>query len=205
MRFLVVAAHPDPESFSAALTRQAVDSLTRAGHTVELLDLYAVGFRAAMNEHEHRLYQTPDTPLTAWADADPMVAEHIRLVQQAEGLVIVYPTWWSAMPAILKGWLERVLLPGVGFVFNEKGKVRPGLRNIEHLIGITTFGSPKLYVRFVNDNGRRTVQRTLRIATSFRARFKWLALYSIDTSTPDDRAHFLDKVDRALSGLKAGR
>ena len=45
-------------------------------------------------------------------------------------LVFVYPTWWSGLPAILKGWLERVMVPGVGFVFDEQtGKVRPGLRS----------------------------------------------------------------------------
>lgn len=202
MRFVVVVAHPDPESFSLALAHQAVRSLTSGGHHVDLLDLYALGFRASMTEAEFQRYQQPQYMNDPAAQQDdPLVAEHIRLVQAADGMVFVYPTWWSSMPAVLKGWLERVMVPGVGFVFGKRQRIRPGLTNIKHLVGISTYGSPWLYIKLVNDNGRRTVQRTLRVATSMRARFTWLALYRTDTSTPARRAEFLNRVDQRLGSL----
>ena len=66
---------------------------------------------------------SPDERLAYHSDRpilDPLAERHAGIVKQAEALVFVYPTWWSTMPAILKGWLERVLVPGVGFVFDEQ-------------------------------------------------------------------------------------
>ena len=195
MHAVVVLAHPRPESFSHAVAQRACDGLRSAGHDVHLLDLYAIGFRAVMSPDERRAYHS-DTPIL-----DPMVAEHAHLVGITDAIVFVYPTWWSGMPAILKGWLERVLVPGVGFRFNARGKVRPGLTNVRHLVGISTYGSPRSYVKLVTDTGRRTVARTLRLDTSFRCRTDWLAMYSIDTSTPKQRAAFLDRVEQEMASL----
>jgi NAD(P)H dehydrogenase (quinone) len=115
----------------------------------------------------------------------------------------VYPTWWSTLPAILKGWIERVMVPGVAFVFDERtGKVRPGLRHVRRLIGISSYGSPRWTVKLINDNGRRTITRTLRMSCGLRARTMWLALYGIDTSSDDRRRAFLDSVEAKMARLR---
>jgi len=195
MHALVVLAHPRTDSFAHAVAERACDGLRAADHDVTLLDLYALGFRAAMSAEEHAAYHG-DAPIL-----DPMVAEHARLVSTTDAVVFVYPTWWSGLPAILKGWLERVLVPGVGFRFNASGKVRPGLTNVRHLVGISTYGSPRAYVRLVNDNGRRTLARTVRLNANTRCRTSWLGLYAIDTATAKDRAAFLDQVEQKLRAL----
>jgi putative NADPH-quinone reductase len=139
-----------------------------------------------------------DTPIL-----DPMVAEHAALVQRAEAIVFVYPTWWSGLPAILKGWLERVLVPGVGFVLDERtNKVRPGLGQMRQLVGISTYGSPRSYVRLINDNGRRIITRALRMSCGLRVRTRWLGLYAVDTSTPAQRDEFLALVERQMAELR---
>jgi len=130
-----------------------------------------------------------------------MVAEHAELVKATDAIVFVYPTWWSGMPAILKGWIERVLVPGVAFHFNHAGKVRPGLGHIRKVVGISTYGSRRLYVKLINDNGRRTAYRTLRLNTSLRTRRTWLAFYAVDTSSAKQRAAFLDRVEQKMSAL----
>ena len=134
---------------------------------------------------------------------DPMVAEHIEAVRSAEIIVFVYPTWWSGLPAMLKGWLERVLVPGVGFRFDEtSGKVRPNLTQVRRLIGVSTYGSPRWYVKLAVDTGRRTITRALRLACGLRTRPSWYALYAIDSSTDVDRALFADRVERAMKELR---
>jgi NAD(P)H dehydrogenase (quinone) len=195
MHVVVVLAHPCDDSFNHAIAATARDALVAAGHHVDLLDLYALGFDAAMTLEERRAYHS-DEPI-----CDPLVAEHAGLVGAADALVFIYPTWWSSHPAILKGWLERVMVPGVAFVFDDQQKVRPGLRNVRRLVGISTYGSPRLYVRAINDNGRRTLTRALRMNTNWRTRTKWLALYRLDSSTADQRAAFLRRVEHRMRSL----
>lgn len=148
-----------------------------------------------MSADERAAYHQPEPVL------DPMVAEHVELVRRAEALVFVYPTWWSSLPAVLKGWLERVMVPGVAFVFDEQHKVRPGLTNVRRIVGISTYGSPRHYVKAINDNGRRTLLRALRLNTGFRTRTSWLALYAVDSSTAAQRAAFLRRVEKRMRSL----
>ena len=195
MQVVVVLAHPNSDSFTHAIAERASAGLRGAGHDVQVLDLYALDFRAAMSRDDHVAYHSGHPAI------DPMVADHGALILRAQALVFVYPTWWSSLPAILKGWLERVMVPGVAFVFNEKGKVRPGLSNIRRIVGISTYGSPRLYVRLINDNGRRTLMRALRLNTGLRTRTSWLGLYAIDSATAAQRSEFLNSVEQKMRSL----
>ncbi len=195
MRVVVVVAHPDPSSFTHAIASVAKNALVEGGHAVTILDLYDEEFRTAMS-HDERLAYHSDRPIL-----DPLAEQHAGIVKQAEVLVFVYPTWWSMMPAILKGWLERVLVPGVGFVFDEKHHVRRGLTNVHHLIGISTYGARWAHVKAIHDNGRRTLLRALRLNTALLTRRSWLGLYSIDTRTVEQRAAFLERVERKMRSL----
>ena len=117
--------------------------------------------------------------------------------------MFVYPTWWSTLPAILKGWLERVMVPGVSFRFDERtGKVKPALGNVRMIVGISTYGSPRSYVRLINDNGRRILTRALRVSCGIRTRTRWLGLYGIDTSTEVQRAEFAAHVEQTMADLR---
>lgn len=192
----VVVAHPSADSYCRALAARAVAGLRAAGHDVVVLDLYDEGFRVAMTAEERHAYHG-DEPIV-----DPMVARHADVVTRAEALVFVYPTWWSGLPAILKGWLERVLVPGVGFRFDERsGKVRPGLGQVRRIVGISSYGSPRSYVRLINDNGRRTLTRALRLSCGVRVHTRWLAMYAIDTSTASAREEFAARVEREMAAL----
>lgn len=197
MRALVVIAHPSPQGFTQELARRATAGLRAAGHTVESIDLYSIGFRAAMSTAERAAYHGEQPIL------DPVVRQHADLVRSVDALVFVYPTWWSGLPAILKGWLERVMVPGVGFRFDDRsGKVRPGLTNIEHIVGISTYGSPHWYVRAINDNGRRTMLRALRLACGRRTSCRWFGMYGVDAATDARRREFAAHVERELSELR---
>lgn len=197
MLVALVVAHPSPASYCHALAARAAAGLRAGGHEVHVIDLYDTGFRVAMTAEERQAYHG-DRPIL-----DPIVEEHADLVTRAQALVFVYPTWWSGLPAILKGWLERVMVPGVGFRFDERThKVRPGLGQVRHIIGISTYGSPRSYVRLINDNGRRTLTRALRMSCGLRARPRWFGLYAIDTSTLEAREEFAARVEREMAALR---
>ncbi len=197
MQCLVIYAHPNPDSFSAGLRDAAVTGLKNGAHHVDVLNLYELNYRAKMTDQEHRDYYTIATD-----HPDPQVAEHIELVRQADALIFVYPTWWSGFPAIMKAWLDRTMLPDVSFVKNhETGKIKPSLDNIRHLVSITTSGASPLMMRVVGDAGRRTVHRTLRLACHWRCRSHRFTLASIDSTTPQERTDFLNRVSTAMGEL----
>lgn len=192
----MVTAHPCDDSFCQSITVAARNGLERAGHHVSALDLYDISFRPDMSVEEHHAY------MANAASPDETVRAHGELLASAQALVFVYPTWWSGLPAVLKGWLERVLVPGVAFYFDDKGRIQPGLRHIRRIVGISTYGSPWTYVKLVNDNGRRILTRALRLDCGRHTATTWLGLYSIDTTGDNERRAFLDRVEHTMSGIK---
>jgi putative NADPH-quinone reductase len=195
MRVLVIHCHPVADSFSAALRDAACDGARAGGHDVRVIDLSVENFTAVMSAEELRSYKAVSSEV-----GDDITA-HIDAVRWAEALVFVYPTWWSTLPAQLKGWLERVMRPGVAFVFDQKNKVRPGLRNVRRIVGITTYGSKWLYVKLMKDAGRRTLLRALRLNTSWRTKSTWIPLYGIDGASDSERSAFLNLVRKKMEQL----
>ncbi len=190
-------SHPDPESFNRAVRDTAVTALTTAGHHVDVIDLYADGFDARLTAAERIVYET-DKPIL-----DPLVQRYADLVKKCEALVFVYPTWWWGMPALMKGWLERVMVMGVSFDLHpETRRVVPGLRDVRRIVGISTYGSTHASMLLFNDAGRRLVMRCVRVLCPLRTtRAKWLALYDVDRSTEHDRLAFLRRVETAMEKL----
>ena len=122
MHALIVLAHPEPESFTAALAHTAADALRTAGWTVELADLAAEGFRPDAGRHD--LTHPPEGPLqlmaaqeqaTATGGYAPDVAREIGRLQQCDLLLTVFPFWWFSPPALLKGWFDRVFANGIAY------------------------------------------------------------------------------------------
>ncbi len=192
MRAVVVWAHPSPDSFSATVCATAATALRRAGHQVEVLDLYREAFDPVMDREQWRAYRQEETLL------DDASRRHADLVLRSEILVFVYPTWWFGLPAMLKGWLERVLGPGVAFDIDAGHGPRGRLGHVRHLVGISTYGSPRLDLLLHGDAGRRTLLRSVRLSCGPRCRSTWLALYDLDRSTAIRRATFLAQIDTSL-------
>jgi putative NADPH-quinone reductase len=109
MRISVILAHPDPKSFNHAVAHAAVGELKRAGHIVHFHDLYAEQFDPVLPAGE-----IPDEAVLS-----DDIETHCREIADAEGIVVVHPNWWGQPPAILKGWIDRVIRPGVAYRFLE--------------------------------------------------------------------------------------
>jgi NAD(P)H dehydrogenase (quinone) len=191
---LVVHAHPHAQSLSASIAEVAIRGLRSGGKTVEVIDLYAEGFRAAMSREERLVYES-DSPII-----DPMVAAHAELLTNCDALIVIYPTWNMGFPAVLKGWFERVCVPGVAFRLDESGKLVGNLGNLRQVIGITTYGSTRFLVTLAGDVGRRMLLRCLRymVPMSWRRRTKWIGFYGLNK--PDKAAieSFLQRVEKAM-------
>jgi NAD(P)H dehydrogenase (quinone) len=192
MRVLVVYCHPVPESFCAALCDAAVDTLTARGDEVRLVDLYAEKFDPVMQPDERRRYN--DGPPN-----DPALTPYVEQLQWAEAVLFVYPTWWYGLPAMLKGFFDRVWATGVVFELAPKGGVVSRVGHIRRIGVVTTCGATMLLSWLIGQPGRKTILRGIRALCGARARTMYLAHYDMDRSTPASRAAFLGKVKRKLA------
>lgn len=107
MRVLIVTAHPQRDSFTQALTEQFIAGVAASGHEAEIADLYGEGFNPVVSVAEMNDWQN--------GLVSPVIRAEQERIRSCDGLVLSYPVWWSTPPAILTGWLQRVLTQGFAF------------------------------------------------------------------------------------------
>jgi NAD(P)H dehydrogenase (quinone) len=194
VRVLYIYCHPLPESFHAAIKAKALGALAAAGHEVDLLDLYAEKFDPVLSEEARRHYH--DTTRNQAG-----LESHVARLTSAEALVVQFPTWCFGPPAMLKGFFDRLIMPGVAFDLGDPAHVKPTLRNIRRIVGIVTYGRPRYMALWMGDPPRKIVRRYLRWFTGGDARTDYLALYHLNVASERQRFAFMEKVERALCRL----
>jgi len=192
MRTLVLFAHPCPESFSAALHATVTGSLSGRGWEVDDCDLNAEGFSPVLTEAERRGYHE------VGANIAP-VASYVERLRAAEALVLVFPVWNFGYPAILKGFFDRVFLPGVSFRL-EGGKVVPNRTHVRRLAAVTTYGGNRMRAMLVGDPPRKVVTRAVWHVTR-PEKTRYLALYDMNRADGARRRGFLARVAREMEAL----
>ncbi|MEY2969459.1 MAG: hypothetical protein RIQ64_2086 [Actinomycetota bacterium] len=191
-KVLLVYAHPDATSYSAALRDLVMRIATERGAEIRLHDLYERGFSPVLSANEWTLRG-------AAPDAKPHLAPYFEDVDWCDTLVFIYPTWWSGQPAVLKGWIDRVLANGVAWNLDDtSGHAMPALRKVTRIVAITTHGRSRTVNRLCGRAGRATIMRSVRRLCSWRCRARWIALYSLDRSTRFERDRFMQRVERLL-------
>ena len=192
MKALVLYAHPCEESFGAALHTKVVETLTARGWDVDDCDLYAENFQPVLTTEERRAYH--DEP----ENCGP-VQPYVDRLRAAEALIFSFPVWNFGYPAILKGFLDRVFLPGVSFKIVD-GKVRPNMTHIRKLAAVTTYGGTRWRAFGAGDPPRKHFTRAVWHVTRPES-MKYLALYDMNRATDAQRAAFLHKVGQEMQAL----
>jgi NAD(P)H dehydrogenase (quinone) len=187
MRVLVLYAHPVETSFVSALHKAAVDMLRSRGHQVDDCDLYLEGFDPLLSRQERIDYNNV-------ALNRARVAPYVDRLLAAEALVLVFPVWNEGFPAVLKGFFDRVFLPGVSLITMSDGSAAPNLQNITKLASVCTYGLDRLRTMLAGDPPRRVIRRMLQSLIHPRASSDYLALYDMNHTTRERRAAFLEKV-----------
>ncbi|MEL6435663.1 MAG: NAD(P)H-dependent oxidoreductase [Pseudomonadota bacterium] len=190
MRVMVLYAHPVEESFNGALHRRVVGRLEAQGHDVDDCDLYAEGFDPRLTREERLGYHE------IGPNIEP-VKDYVDRLRAADALVMSYPVWNFGYPAMLKGFFDRVFLPGVSFNIVD-GKVRPCLHNIKKVGVVTTYGGSRTRAFLVGDPPRKAVNRVLRVIVKPGAPVHYLAHYDMNRSTPDTRGRFIERVEAVM-------
>lgn len=196
MRVHVIHAHPVETSYNRALFDICVETLTQAGHVVDPLNLYAEEFSAVLTREERLRYH--DVPDNLTGDTRP----YVERLRAAEALVIVHPVWNYGYPAILKGYFDRIFLPGVSFTIGDggdRGRLKPGLDNIRKVAFVTTYGGDRWRTWVMGDPPRRVAMRWG--WATFRTRPRYLALYDMNNITPQRLNRFRDLVRKEMTAF----
>ena len=161
----LIVAHPEPSSFTAAMAREAIDALTGAGHEVVVSDLYGEHFNPTAGRHDFTSVADPErfhyqseqlNAARTGAFAPDLQREQDR-VSSADLFVFVFPIWWGGVPAILKGWFDRVL--AYGFAYEDGMRYETGyFAGRTGIMGVTTGGTPH---RFSADGAYGTIEQVL--------------------------------------------
>jgi len=174
MKILYVYAHPEPKSFNAALKDTALDALKEKGHEVKLSDLYAMKFHPGLKASDFPERKKPDVfnPFFEAILASksgtfaPDIKEEMEKVKWADLIIFQFPIYFTAMSAIMKGWIDRVLAPGFGFnpITNSAYDYRSLQRKVHNACHYHRISKGDVFRR----RGARRPEQTSRIHNSLR-------------------------------------
>lgn len=194
MRVLFLHAHPLADSLHGALGRTIVGRLKARGHEVDDCDLYAEGFDPVLDAASRARYFDTNANRAG-------VERYVERLFAAQALVLSFPVWCFGPPAILKGFMDRVMIPGVSFKLDASGVLRPNLTHLRRLVAVTTYGRNRLEMWWMGDPPRNMVKRYLRWFIARDAVVRYLPLYGIHQGAGNAHAAFLARVGREMDAL----
>ena len=197
MTIVVILAHPDEGSFNHAIARTVVDRLAANGHAVVVHDLYREGFDAVL----------PGGEIPREASLPPVIARHCEEIAAADGIVIIHPNWWGMPPAILKGWVDRVIRPGVayGFVEGDSGEGVPvGLLKVRAALVFNTSNTEAKREREVFGDPLETLWKNCIFGLCGVDRFVRRTFGVVVTSSAAQRAEWLAEAATMVDDLFPG-
>ena len=192
MKILVLFAHPVETSFGAALHAKAVETLKNRGHEIDDCDLYGENFDPVLSRQDRRDYH--DVSINR-----RRVKPYVDRLLAAEALLFSFPVWNFGFPAILKGFVDKVFLPGVSFNMSDDGSYSTALHNIRRLGAVCTYGGSRLRAVLAGDPPRRYFTRAMRVVCKPGAPCDYIASYDMNHTTQRRRVAFLAEVERRLS------
>jgi len=193
LRVLYLYCHPLAESYHSAIRAAALNGLKSGGHAIDLLDLYAESFQPALTAEERRHYLDPSRNQAG-------LEAYVARLRSAEALVVQFPAWCFGTPAMLKGFFDRLLIPGVAIDMSQP-RARPMLDNISRIVGVVTYGQTWSFAFWMGDPPRKAVTRFLPWFTGGKARTRYCALYNLEGSTDGTRRAFIARVEKAMRRL----
>ncbi|MEM9319167.1 MAG: NAD(P)H-dependent oxidoreductase [Pseudomonadota bacterium] len=191
-RALVVFAHPVAESLNAAAHEIVLETLAARGWDVDDCDLYAEGFDPVLSGDERRGYHAVETntaPVQAYVDR----------LRAADAFILSHPVWNFGYPAILKGWFDRVMLPGVAFQLTD-GKLSPCLDNIRKMASVTTYGASQWRAFLAGDPPKKLFKRAV-WGTVRPEKMRYIAQYDMNNITRSGCEAFLARVRQEMEAF----
>jgi NAD(P)H dehydrogenase (quinone) len=187
MKVTLILAHPDKKSFNYAVAEAALRTLKENGHEAAWHDLYREKFPPIL----------PAREIPRDVSLPPIIKRHCEEIAQADGIIIIHPNWWGQPPAILKGWIDRVLRPGVAYTFAEGDSGEGaliGLLKVSAVLVFNTSNTPEKRELTVYGDPLGTLWKNNMFVSCGAKNFFRRNFGVIITSTPEQRQNWLAEV-----------
>lgn len=191
MDILVILAHPRKGSFNHAIAHAAIETLSINGHDLIFHDLYDEGFNPVL----------PYNEIPKNVDIDVLIEKYCQELSRAQGIIIIHPNWWGQPPAILKGWIDRVIRAGIAYEFieDDQGEGIPiGLLNAEKALVFNTSDTPEEREMEIFGDPLETLWKNCifglcGVKTFYRKNYGVMVI-----STPQEREQWLKDVENTV-------
>lgn len=194
MNVKIIYAHPNPWSYNKAILDNVLIALEEAGHRVDLLDLYYDDFNPVMTKYDLGA-ATKQKPV------DPKIHEYQKRIENADHLIFIFPIWFESVPAILKGYIDKVFSNGWAYK-SVKGKKMPvGQLTYLNATVITTMGVSKSVYRLFFNNAVKGVLINGCLSFCGVQRIKWIKLDKIQTISNEKRETHLKQIFKYMTNL----
>lgn len=195
MKVVIVFNHPYDGSYCHAILHAVISGLRKANHDVDVIHLDKEGFNPVMTARDLKAF-------TERRPVDPKVIEYKQRIGESGHLVFIFPIWWELMPAMTKGFIDKVIFPGVAYDYKPNGFMTPRFPNIKGVTLITTMNTPAFIYRLIFGNAIRKAFFTGTFwKTGYKNR-KWLSLNMVKSVSDKKRKKWLTDIERRFAKLR---
>ena len=196
MRTVIVLNHPYEGSFCNAILNAITKGLQKGGHEVDLMHLDNDRFNPVMTQDDLKAF-------VAHQPIDPQVINYSERLKKADHLIFIFPIWWDIMPATTKGFIDRVLSPGVVYDHHPKGfGLVPLLKNMRSVTIVTTMNKPKILYSLLIGNLIKKVMLRSVFKTMGYKQLKWIGFTSVKSVSQEKRKKWLNNLETRFSSFK---
>lgn len=195
MRTAIVFNHPYEGSFCNAILNAVTKGLQKARHETDLMHLDNDGFNPVMSQADLKAF-------VAHQPVDPQVIDYNERLKKADHLIFIFPVWWDIMPATTKGFIDRVLFPGVVYDHHPRGfGLVPLLKDLKSVTIITTMNKPGIMYSLLIGNLIRKVMLKSVFKTMGYKNLKWISFTSVKAVSQENRVKWLDSLENRFSKI----
>jgi len=195
MRVVIVFNHPYEGSYGSAVLDAVTKGLKKAKHEVDLMHLDDEGFNPVMSKADLKAF-------VEHKPVDPQVIEYNERLKKADHLIFIFPIWWDLMPAMTKGFIDRVLTPGVAYDHHPRGfGLVPLLKKLKGVTIITTMNKPKImYSLLIGNLIRKAMLRSVFKTMGYK-NLKWISFNRVKSVSQEKRVKWLTDIEIRFSKL----
>jgi putative NADPH-quinone reductase len=203
MRVLVVFNHPYEGSYCNAILESVKNALERSHQEIDLIYLDKEEFDPVMREKDLKAFVlAAKKEHQSYALLDEKVREYKRRIEQADHLVFIFPIWWELMPALTKGFIDKVIFPGIAYDYNEQGnRMLCRLKNLKGVTMISTMNTPAIAYSLLFGNA---IKKALLLGTFWKIGVKnrkWINLNFVKFVSDQKRRKWLLKIEKHIEKL----